>query len=536
FRYVACLLHYLRKENKINQLSRKTLINLPSNLEEIYSQAMKKLDLEYGSTLLVWLLYSFKPLHISQVAIILSIDLERLEANPYAELLVNLDQIIDNNLVVVNDDIVQLAHASVKTFLLDNYNNAQVKELFNISAQQAHKVIGQMCLVYLLKKDGYTNSRFSSKANNKPNFITFEQYAIQYWADHSQLNERAETPLKDTIGVTQTFLHKDSRYFKNWKLEYYYIAKRSAKGGHIFKDCSPLHVAAFFGLKDTMRTLLINKQTNVTSISNKDIDLRGESLGTAVQAAASGGFKDIIELLLNHGADVNIEGGYFGTALQVAAFCGHKDAVELLLMNNADVTAHRGLYGTALHAAVSERQKDIIQLLLKFKADINALGRHYGIALHAAVSEDHTDIIQLLLEHGADIRIQTRSHETALQIAVAKGYKDIIELLLKYGANVNAEGGYYGTALHTAVIKGHQDLVKLLLDNGANVNACHKYHGTALHKAVSMGDKNMIELLLEYEADINTQEYHETILQIAISKGYKDIIEFLLEYDANINA
>ncbi|KAJ3967460.1 hypothetical protein EV361DRAFT_1008599, partial [Lentinula raphanica] len=108
---------------------------------------MKKLDLEYGSTLLVWLLYSFKPLHISQVAIILSIDLERLEANPYAELLVNLDQIIDNNLVVVNDDIVQLAHASVKTFLLDNYNNAQVKELFNISAQQAHKVIGQMCLI-----------------------------------------------------------------------------------------------------------------------------------------------------------------------------------------------------------------------------------------------------------------------------------------------------------------------------------------------------------------------------------------------------
>jgi ankyrin repeat protein len=75
--------------------------------------------------------------------------------------------------------------------------------------------------------------------------------------------------------------------------------------------------------------------------------------GTLLQAMARGEHKDIVELLLNHGADPNLQGenvyclkwtwisetlqgGYHGTPLQAAVACGHKDIFELLLNQGAD--------------------------------------------------------------------------------------------------------------------------------------------------------------------------------------------------------
>lgn len=42
--------------------------------------------------------------------------------------------------------------------------------------------------------------------------------------------------------------------------------------------------------------------------------------------------KAIMMLLLTKGVDVNIQGGQFGTALQAAAYRGDKDIVQLCLM------------------------------------------------------------------------------------------------------------------------------------------------------------------------------------------------------------
>jgi hypothetical protein len=82
--------------------------------------------------------------------------------------------------------------------------------------------------------------------------------------------------------------------------------------------------------------------------------LQGGCYGNPLQAAALG-HKDIVELLLNHGADPNIQGenvlcfkwtwhskilqgGRYGTPLQAAAayWREHKDIVELLLKHGAD--------------------------------------------------------------------------------------------------------------------------------------------------------------------------------------------------------
>jgi ankyrin repeat protein len=85
------------------------------------------------------------------------------------------------------------------------------------------------------------------------------------------------------------------------------------------------------------------------------VGFSGGSLGTAIQAASSRNSIDIVRLLLENNADVNISGeksydseyeyqsakllfpgGEYGTALQAAASNGWLNIVKLLLGNNAD--------------------------------------------------------------------------------------------------------------------------------------------------------------------------------------------------------
>ncbi|KAJ7242518.1 hypothetical protein C8J57DRAFT_1009222, partial [Mycena rebaudengoi] len=57
----------------------------------------------------------------------------------------------------------------------------------------------------------------------------------------------------------------------------------------------------------------------------------GGDYGTALQAASSKGYNEIVKLLLENEADVNADGGDYGSALCAACANGHKDVVNILL-------------------------------------------------------------------------------------------------------------------------------------------------------------------------------------------------------------
>ena len=84
----------------------------------------------------------------------------------------------------------------------------------------------------------------------------------------------------------------------------------------------------------------------------------GGDYGTALQAAAARGHKDIVEYLLGSGVDVNLAGGFpchhlrtdveqlrlegdYGTALCAACVNGHMDVVNFLL-GRSDIVKNKG--------------------------------------------------------------------------------------------------------------------------------------------------------------------------------------------------
>jgi ankyrin repeat protein len=130
---------------------------------------------------------------------------------------------------------------------------------------------------------------------------------------------------------------------------------------------------------------------------NADVNAQGGYYGNALQEAAIAGDLEVVRLLLDNGttinpqgrcreercvgqvplrsgAQVNAEGGYLGTALQAAASRGYLDILQVLFDNGADVNAKGGSYGNALQAAVARDRLDIVEVILARGANIDPPG------------------------------------------------------------------------------------------------------------------------------------------------------------------
>jgi ankyrin repeat protein len=136
---------------------------------------------------------------------------------------------------------------------------------------------------------------------------------------------------------------------------------------------------------------------NVLIDAGADIHARSETGMTGLMSAALGGYADVVELFLQHGADLNaVDTSHQHTALMTAAMKGHVDVVEGLL---------------------------------KYDVDMNAQDRMGGTALIYAALNGHAEVVKRLLEHGADVTIQGNDGRTALQCAEDNEHKIIIRLL-----------------------------------------------------------------------------------------------------------
>lgn len=164
-------------------------------------------------------------------------------------------------------------------------------------------------------------------------------------------------------------------------------------------------------------------------------DIKKENGMTVLLIASLQGYKEIVELLISHGANVNMqcETMQNENALICASYKGHKDIVELLLANGADINARKNDGMDALMWASSRGYKDVAELLIDKGADVNRKDYDGFTPLMFAAQEGQIHLVEFLISKGAKVN-DDNDGTTAIKLAYKGKHFDIVELLEQHGA------------------------------------------------------------------------------------------------------
>ncbi|KAK6360084.1 hypothetical protein TWF730_006238 [Orbilia blumenaviensis] len=252
--------------------------------------------------------------------------------------------------------------------------------------------------------------------------------------------------------------------------------------------------------------------------------------------------KELTKRLLEAGADPNNQDANSGGPLLFAVGLQDKDVVELLLKHGADVNDDNNQGLTALHFAASaankvqrgpETSEAILRLLLSYGADVEKEAKDGETPLHRAAWSGYEKCFTILFQEyqkkkGPDksfllkpygtenwtyFRNSARNKKNGINIMkflIQDWTPEELELMLT-NSNTRKE-----TALHLAAFDGNFEMVKYLLELGADATVKSTF-GTVLDRAIWGWAKSKAEMA----------EYSEQTLQR--QKDLEDVIFFLIE-------
>ena len=196
---------------------------------------------------------------------------------------------------------------------------------------------------------------------------------------------------------------------------------------------------------------------------------RGEELKAAesIWDAIEVGSIKAVKQHLTAGADMNAKDKRGSTPMFYAASGGHKEIVELLIAKGADVNAKNRFGTTPLRMPSS---KEIAELLIDNGADVNEKDRREYTPLHYSAGKGYLEIAKLLISKGVDVEAKQSWGRTPLHEAAQQGHANTVKILIAKGANVNSKDNYGSTPLHGAAYSHDLETVSFLIEKGANIN------------------------------------------------------------------
>lgn len=282
-----------------------------------------------------------------------------------------------------------------------------------------------------------------------------------------------------------------------------------------------------------------------------DIHQRNRNGAPGIYLASRYGHTAVVRHLLDLGVDADTRGGQYGTAIQAAAFAGHKDIVQLLLKRGASPSDVRmeSEFSSALHAALATNHNKTVELLLECGSPFTCQ-KQFDDALETAVHNGNIHAVQKLLQSTWGSLAPPNSLPDALQGALFKGNTLIVSEILGTYDNINAQRGFFGNALAAAIAGCTPGLVKIVADAGASLESRGRF-GYPIRAAVVAGkskyrseiakgrtrkDKEEIVLyLLEQGCDPNAFDHDlGDPLQAASCDGDVDMMLLLLQKGADI--
>ena len=632
FRWAACQLDVLSGCLSLGKL-RHTLDSLPETLDETYDRILCKIDPLFKREvlhILQWLTCSLRPLSLDEVAEVVAFDVDSddkfNDENRLAEpedvlnicssLVISIETDSDDNEVVNNepdsdDDLkdhnsdnvpasstskarvtmVRLAHFSVKEYLVSDRIRIGSAAFFSVDEEASNAMIGATGLSCLQL---YDEALFPSSKDFSTEF-PLARYSAKFWHDHfSAINNTAQPSIAPDLFLSEERM-------RNW-IALYDLDSHVGDTEELGENAlgSPLYYAALTGLKSLVEALIKlqkNKDSQVEATNDRKpkrpdtdddsttlqymskdafINATGGVLHTPLQAASWSGRREVVELLINHGADPNIYGGCgSGSALSAAAHKGFLDIIKLLLDKGANLyegllsETSGGLKENRLGSSdakslpdeaidrhteqdlnvMNRRMERLAEDEKSYRDVINpsidtydrrALEQCRRTALYGAASFGDAEIARLMLdrdEHGAIINLRNNNRgETALSRATSDGHDAVVQILLQRGALVNKTDTQGGTALMAACKSGNESIARKLLDKGADPNCTGQHRGTPMIDAIRHDDEIMVRLLLEKGALVDVAEKNAgSPLRAAVVRGLEPIVRLLIDHGANVD-
>ena len=414
-----------------------------------------------------------RPLHVNELAQFLSFDFGA-ESTPTFRAERHLEDptrtvlsMCSSLLAVVEPEgysspIVQFAHFSAQEYLM-SARLTEAKDTisrFHVTTTIAHTLVARACLGLLLHLD-------ENVTNDSLKNYPLAEYAAEYWVGHARIEDVSST-VQD--GINRLF-DPGKSHFPLWVWIYdseddvsWDRPTRSERPGKA--RATPLHYAAFCGLHDVAKFLIVER--------SQDVNARGFYLrGTPLHVASRRGHADIAQLLLEHGADGNAANHNDQTSLHLSSEYGHVEFARILLEHGVDTETRDKDDGNPLELASRRGHAEVAQLLLKYGADANTRDNSGMTPLHFVSCYGHVGIARALLEHGADANAQDAHHATPLHEASSRSSEleeriDLIRLLVQHGSDIHARNEMGQTPFMVAAELEETDVIlQLLLEYGA---------------------------------------------------------------------
>ncbi|KAK6336186.1 hypothetical protein TWF696_001749 [Orbilia brochopaga] len=459
---------------------------------------------------LIWIVWAREPLSVKALQHALATEVGECEIDEE-----NITEISDitsacAGLVAVDDqsDVVRLVHYTAHEYFSDIQTWNSIFPTPH--ARTAHEDIAQVCLTYLSFNAFATGSCISNSTHYsyfydlaldlRPRLTRYPlyEYAARNWGHHARMVHNCST-YKEVGDLILNFLKCEAKVSASMDvlLNSLYSKNRDVYGYSAPKPDNPhitaMHLAAYFGLQDSMAALIktgadpvprdswgrsplfyaawsghitvVEEGLAANSIHPDSVDCRGVSL---LSYAAMAGHKDVVKLLLaSHDIDCSLSSDYGRTPLSYAIEGGHEAVIQLLLAKDGIDPSGTGSASkrTPLMYAARDGNEAIVKLLLADnRVKINSKDK-YGRTPLSYASENNVAVVELLLKRdGVDPDTKDNDGCTPLSIAAKMGNEAVVKFLLSIkGVDPDSKDRNGRTPLSYAAERGYVEVAKLLL-------------------------------------------------------------------------
>ncbi|KGO46173.1 hypothetical protein PEX1_086780 [Penicillium expansum] len=246
-----------------------------------------------------------------------------------------------------------------------------------------------------------------------------------------------------------------------------------------------------------------------------DVINSGDNFGrTPLHWAADKGYKDTMQLLLDHGADVDAQDFSKQTPLSRSAWRGWQECVSLLLHRGArsDIPDQNGQ--VPLHLAVVNGSTAVVRHLCN-KQSLTSIDLDGQTGLHLAAKLSHTGAAKVITK--SLIKTNANGNHIFRTLEQADGWQ-----------NDFTDATRAIDALVWAALNGIESMTIRLIRRGVDVGSySDSCRMSTMQAAASAGRTAIVELLLNNKADVNAQPAKSkgyTALQSAAVAGHTEIL------------